>query len=124
MTAFDILAFAGLIELTLFVLLLICAPYMLWCDYLAVMALKRQRDGWGLSDLSKFIGSWILIRGYFLDFLVNAVHMTVRLREWPKELTVTLRLRRHIENNTKHAALCLSIRSNLLDGFDPAGIHR
>lgn len=112
------------IELALFALLLVCAPYMLWCDYLAVMALKRQRDGWGLSGLSQAIGPWILMRGYFLDCLVNTVHMSAALREWPRELTVTKRLRRHIEGNTKHAAFCLKIRTKLLDGFDPAGIHQ
>lgn len=32
------------IELVLFALLLVTAPYQLWCDYLVVMALKRQRD--------------------------------------------------------------------------------
>lgn len=112
------------IELALLVLLLVCAPYMLWSDYLCVMALKRQRDGWGLSVLSKLLGTWILMRGYFLDFLVNTVHMSAVLREWPRELTVTKRLRRHIEGNTQHAGFCLGIRTKLLDGFDPAGVHK
>ena len=90
------------IELALFALLLVFAPYLLWCDYLAIMALKRQRDAkdtpdvkGGLSQWSAAIGPWILIRGYLLDFLVNAVHATIILREFPKELTVTKRLRRH-----------------------------
>lgn len=112
------------IELVLFALLLVCAPYLLWCDYLGVMALKRQRDGWGLSGFSKTIGTWILIRGYLLDALCNFFHMTLVLRELPQELTVTKRLRRHIEGNTRHAPFCLAIRTQLLDGFDPDGIHR
>jgi hypothetical protein len=119
------------IELVLFALLLVCAPYMLWADYLSVMALKRQRDAQdtpdvkgGLSTWAAIAGPWILIRGYTLDFLVNITWMTAILWELPRELTVTHRLRRHIEGNTKHAALCLSIRTKLLDGFDPAGIHR
>lgn len=115
------------IELVLFALLLVCAPYMLWCDYLIVMALKRQRDdklGSGLSGLVQTIGPWVLMRGYFLDCMVNTVHMSAALREWPRELTVTKRIRRHIEGNTRHAAFCLKIRTELLDGFDPAGIHQ
>ena len=112
------------IELVLFALLLVCAPYLLWCDYLGVMALKRQRDGWGLSGFSKAIGTWILIRGYLLDFLCNVVHASILLREFPRELTVTKRLRRHIEGNTSHAAKRLAFRTQLLDGFDPNGIHQ
>ena len=119
------------IELVLFALLLVCAPYMLWSDYLAVMALKRQRDAkdtldvkGGLSKWAAAIGPWILIRGYALDAFCNFIHMTIALRELPQELTVTKRLRRHIEGNTRHAPFCLAIRTQLLDGFDPDGIHR
>jgi len=123
MTTAQILALTGCIELVLLVCLLICAPYQLWCDYLGVMALKRQRDNGGLSGPARFFGSYILIRGYLLDFLCNAVHATILLREFPQELTVTKRLRRHIEGNTVHAAQCLKFRTQLLDGFDPNGIH-
>lgn len=117
------------IELFLFGLLLICAPGMLYADYAAVMNFKRVREdgkagrGPGLTRLQTVCGSYILARGYLLDFFVNTVHMTVRLRELPRELTVTHRLRRHIEGNTKHAALCLSYRMEL-DALDPSGIHR
>ncbi|MES1979540.1 MAG: hypothetical protein V4451_15975 [Pseudomonadota bacterium] len=112
------------VELALLALLLVTAPYQLWCDYLGVMALKRQRDNGGLSGAAKFFGTYVLIRGYLLDFLCNTVHATIILREFPRELTVTKRLRRHIENNTAHAAKCLAFRTQLLDGFDPAGIHQ
>ena len=112
------------IELALFILLLVTAPYQLWCDYLGVMALKRQRDNGGLSGPAKLFGTYVLMRGYLLDFLCNVVHCTVLLRELPRELTVTKRLRRHIEGNTVHAAKCLAFRTQLLDGFDPAGIHQ
>ncbi len=120
----SILALTGWIELGLFAALLITAPYQLWCDYLGVMALKRQRDNGGLSGPAKFFGSYVLIRGYQLDFLCNAVHATILLREFPQELTVTKRLRRHIEGNTVHAAKCLAFRTQMLDGFDPNGIHQ
>lgn len=111
------------IELALFGLLLICAPGMLYADYAAVMNFKRVRQTVGLSKLQTVCGSYLLIRGYLLDLLVNVIHASLILRELPRELTVTHRLRRHIETNTKHAALCLSIRKQL-DALDPAGIHR
>ena len=111
----------------LFGLFLVLAPFQLWADYLCVMSLKRQRDdknGNGLSKHALRLGGYILIRGYTLDCFCNVVHMSIVLCELPRELTVTKRLRRHIEGGTKHAAFCLAIRTQLLDGFDPAGIHR
>lgn len=111
------------IEAALFVLLLICAPGMLYADFAAVMNFKRVRETVGLTRLQTVCGSYILIRGYLLDLFCNVVHATIVLREFPRELTVTRRLRRHIENNTKHAALCLRLRQQL-DALDPAGIHQ
>ncbi len=107
----------------LFGLLLLCAPGMLFADYAAVMNFKRVRNTVGLSKLQAIVGGYILLRGYLLDLFVNVVHMSVLLRELPRELTVTRRLRRHIEGGTKHAALCLRLRHEL-DALDPAGIHR
>lgn len=111
------------IELVLFALLLVCAPGNLYADYAAIMNFKRVRDTVGLSRIQTICGSYILLRGYLLDLLVNTIHMTILLCEFPKELTVTARLRRHIEGNTKHAPRCLQIRYEL-DALDPAGIHR
>ncbi len=111
------------IEAALLAMLLICAPGMLYTDYAAIMNFKRVRNTVGLSKLQSVCGSYILLRGYLLDLFVNVVHMTIWLREFPRELTVTHRLRRHIENNTQHAARCLAFRREL-DALDPAGIHR
>lgn len=111
------------IEAALFALLLICAPGMLYADYAAVMNFKRARDTVGLTKLQTVCGSYILIRGYLLDLFCNVVHASLILREFPRELTVTRRLRRHIEGNTQHAALCLRLRQEL-DALDPAGIHQ
>ena len=125
----DILILTAWVELALFVLLLIFAPLMLWTDYLAVMSLKRVRDiglvggAYSLSRLARAMGTYVLIRAYLLDAFVNVIHMTILLREWPQELTVTSRLHRHIRENTRHSALCFAIRTQLLDGFDPSGVH-
>ena len=115
-------------EAALFALLLLCAPFMLYADYAAVMNFKRVREegktgvGPGLTKLQSVCGSYILTRGYLLDFFVNTVHMTILLRELPRELTVTRRLRRHITDGTRHAAFCLRFRQQL-DALDPAGTH-
>lgn len=139
------------IELVLFVLLLVCAPTMLWADYLAVMNIKRVRDlgkigmGPGLSKWAARVGTYVLIRGYLLDALVNTLHMTALLREWPKwpqwsrrnqyksfsswllkdgELTVSERLKRHINTpGSPHQALCLKLRADWLKDYDVSGGH-
>ena len=125
----NILIYTAWVELALFIALLFFAPLMLWEDYLAVMNIKRVRDmglaggAYSLSKLARALGAYVLIRGYMLDMFVNVIHMTILLWEWPKELTVTSRLHRHIRDKTEHAVLCLEIRTKLLDGFDPNGIH-
>lgn len=129
MTAPEILWLTLWIELAILPFMLYDAPDTLLVYYWAIMNLKRVRDdgkkgGPGLSPAAVRIGTRTLIRGYVYDFLVNAVHMTWRLKELPRELTVTRRLRRHIESNTKYAAYCLEMRTQLLDGFDPNGIHQ
>ena len=109
-------------EAALFALLLLCAPFMLFTDYAAVMNFKRVRQTVGLTKVQSVCGSYILVRGYLLDCFVNAIHMTLILRELPRELTVTRRLRRHIEGGTRHAAFCLRFRRQL-DALDPSGVH-
>jgi hypothetical protein len=111
------------IEAGLFVLLLITAPGQLYADFAAVMNFKRVRDTVGLTRLQTVCGSYILARGYLLDLFVNVFHVSLILGELPRELTVTRRLRRHIEGDTKHAALCLRFRQEI-DALDPSGIHR
>lgn len=117
------------IELALFGLLLICAPGQLFSDYAAVMNFKRVREngklglGPKITRIQTFCGSYLLVRGWLLDCLVNTVHFTALLGfELPRELTVTKRLRRHIQENTEHAAFCLKVRQEL-DALDPAGTH-
>ena len=112
-----------MIYFALFVL--VYAPYALWRDYLAVMNLKRTRDNGGLHLTAKCLGFVILALGYLQDFFVNVLHMSVLFLEVPKELTVTARLTRHIEQGSGwRQSLALWLTSTLLDAFDPAGKHR
>ena len=77
----------------------------------------------GLSKIAGLLGGYLLLRGYFLDLVVNVVHMSLYLREWPKELIVTKRLNRHIDGSTDRAIKCIEIREKLLNNYDPNGVH-
>jgi hypothetical protein len=112
--------------LALLVLYLVVAPFLLWCDYGLVMNLKRVRDLGLMTPAMKYLGGYVLLRGYFHDLVVNLVHMSLLLGEFPRELTVTARLRRHIEQGVPgyRQHVCLLMRTQLLDNLDPNGIHR
>ena len=149
MSALQVLQITGWVELALLVMLLACAPEMLWVHYLAVMNLARvKRTELGLTKWSTAVGTYVLLRGYFLDFLCNMIHMTLLLREWPLipwaemfrglaavrsvaqfkdwlhvtlkyEWIVTARLTRHIDGpDGRNKDYCLYIRTEFLDRFD------
>ena len=97
----------------------------LWVYYLAVMSLARAKDAGLLTPLTNGVGTLVLIRGLLLDFIVNVFVMTPLLREWPRETTVTARLKRHNQRSPlnswgKRVALWFE---PVLDPFDPKGDH-
>jgi hypothetical protein len=97
--------------------------YVLWILYLAVMNLKRARDMGKLSKTAKFLGTPVLFVGYILDAILNILVMTIILLEFPQELTVSERLKRHNRYSTgwrKSVALWFE---PLLDPYDPSGDH-
>lgn len=118
------------IELFLFTLFLLSAPLELWLHYLAIMNLARVRDkeGAGLTKPALIFGSYLLIRGYFLDAFVQFTWMTIYFREWPQEWTVTGRIKRHSNGvDGWRKDKCLIIQRDLLKWFDAKhtdGIHR
>lgn len=118
------------IEAVLFVLLLVCAPYQLWCDFAGVMNLKRVRDkaktgeGPPLTRWELWLGTYLLTRGVLLDVLVNCVHTSIYLLEWPQETLVTTRINRHVATGSGwRYKRCLYIREQLLNNLDPRGTH-
>lgn len=139
------------VELGLFGLLLVCAPQMLWADFLAVMNIMRVRDlakenkGPAPAKWAYRVGIYILIRAYLLDAFVNLIHMSIWLREWPLlprwsrrgqykkfsawllkdgELTVSERLQRHIDTpDSPHRELCLQLQAYWLSSYDTSARH-
>lgn len=107
-------------------LLLIRLPFTLWVFYLAVMNLKVVRDTTGLHPRTKVLGSIVLIEGYVKDFLVNIL-LSIVLLEFPRELTVSERLKRHnVPGTNRLSAWRYRVAQwfePLLDPHDPSGDH-
>ena len=93
-----------------------------WVMYLAIMALKRQRDR--LTWVAKTFAYPVLYTGLITDAIYNVIIGTVIFIQWPKEWLFTDRLERNLASSRgwrwKWARwFCV----NLLDPFDPAGRH-
>lgn len=101
------------------------ATYSLWLHYLAVMNLKRARDAGMLTKTTTALGTPLLFRGYLLDVYVNVLVMSALLLEFPRELTVTARLKRHDKDAPRGAWSRKVVQwfRPLLDPFDPKGKH-
>lgn len=99
------------------------ACYGLWVFYLATMNLKRVRDSGGLSPWALRFGYPVLFTGLLLDIAVNWFVVTLILLEWPRETTVTARLKRHNRESTGWRKAVVQFFEPLLDPFDPSGNH-
>jgi len=99
------------------------AFYILWILYLAVMNLKRVRDLQGLHPAVKALGTPILFIGWTLDTLLNWFVMTIILLEFPKETTISARLKRHNRHGKGFRKKIAEKFEILLDAFDPSGDH-
>lgn len=98
--------------------------YILWIFYLAVMNLKRARDSReGLSKLAYYLGVPILIVGLILDFIINVFILSILFLEFPRETTVTSRLKRHKLAGGWRSKVVKKFFVPLLDQFDPSGVH-
>ena len=100
------------------------ALYTLWIFYLAVMNLVRARDAGKLTRVAYCLGLPIFIVGLALDVALNWVVLSAILLEWPRETTMTARLRRHFQTpGTWRYSVAVWFGVNLLDAFDPSGMH-
>lgn len=104
----------------IYVILIVWA---LWVFYLASMSLSRAKSEGTLSTPAYIAGYPVLLVGLLLDLLVNIIIFTVILFEWPKELTVTRRLKRHIRLDGWRGKIATWLAKYILDPFDPSGRH-
>ena len=99
-----------------------CSPFFLWVYYLAVMGLKHVRDTTGLKGLTLYLGSVALAIGYILDAYVNVFVLSFVLLEFPRETTVTSRLKRHYKLKGTWGFKVALWFIPLLEPYDPGHI--
>ena len=88
-------------------------PPVLWCFYLAIMnlvAVRNDKTGPGLNDESKRLGLLILVPGYTSDALCNIVWVTLITLQWPRELTVTSRIQKLVDQSQDSYQRRLAVR--------------
>lgn len=97
---------------------------VLWVMYLAVMALQRARDAGVLSPFATRAGQALLAVGTVWDALCNLLPVTVIFVEWPREATVSARLRRLVQSPPGwRRRLAVWYAVVLLNPFSPGGPH-
>jgi hypothetical protein len=104
------------------VLTLLGLTYGLYVFYAAVMNLQRVRDMGLLTPMAKVLAYPTLVIGFTLDLLVNIFVFSIVLFEFPKELTVTARLRRH-HSSKGWRLMVVKFLEPILDPLDPSGDH-
>jgi len=118
------LPFNNLLQLAAVTLLL---AWFLWIFFLAVMNLKRVRDMGKLGKTASVAGAPALVIGMTLDVVVgNWLLASLVLWEFPRwgEWTLTARLKRHKRESTgRRKRIADWLGSELLDHFDPDGVH-
>lgn len=96
-----------------------------WIQYLAIMNLQRARDAGTLPRVAYIVGQPLLYIGLLCDMLLNVVWITIMFGfDPPREFLVTQRLERYKHGPDgwrKRLAAWWAV--NLLDPFDPKGIH-
>lgn len=98
--------------------------YLLWIFYLAVMSLYRAHKEKKLTLMAKVFGYPVLAVGAIIDALINIVPCTILALDPPKEFLTTQRLERYLSDKTGwRYKVAYFVCSQLLDTFDPSGIH-
>lgn len=95
-----------------------------WAIYVLVMGIYRAHLAKRLTPVTLALSLPFVALGYVMDVLANVTIASVVFIETPREMLVTDRLKRHIEQgNGWRQSLASYICDNLLDVFDPSGNH-
>lgn len=91
--------------------------------YVACMGMIRARAENKLNALLWLLCLPFVTVGVLFNTLHNIFIMTILFAELPREWTVSVRLRRHINTDTKRGAVARFICIKLLSPFDHTGNH-
>lgn len=119
----EYLIYVGIVLALIYVTMPLAILFV-WVQYLAIMNLQRARDNQTLPRVAYVLGQPFLYFGLLCDCLLNVFWITFMFFDLPREFLVTQRLERY-----KHGPdgwrkrLAAWWATNLLDPFDPKGIH-
>lgn len=103
------------------------ASYALWIFYMAVMNLDKCKRNKTLTKSALVLALPVLVIGFLLDVLVQMTIGTVMFLDIPREITLSARLSRYWNDdpndNNWRKKLAGWMKVNILDPFDPDGIH-
>ena len=107
------------------VLIFLLSLWWLWILYIAMMNVKRALMQGDIPWQAKMLvvpTKWIFD---VVEFFCNVVVCTVIFVDWPKEITVSDRLRRYHRNPTcpTWRMIIVNFIKPMIDPFDPTGTH-
>lgn len=97
--------------------------FLFWGLYVLVMGLYRAKLDGRLSRSARILGAPYLLVGYAMDVFCQMTLATALFMEWPRELLVTARLKRHLAGSGWRYEIAKWMCDALLDPFDPTGAH-
>lgn len=111
--------------MTALTLLLWSAVYLwaFWGLYVLVMGIYRAKLAGRLTSLHMVLGAPYVLIGYFVDVFANCTIAWIFFWERPRELLVTTRLKRYVEQTGWRRKVAVWICDRLLDIYDPTGNH-
>ena len=105
------------------IIYIVLSLYVMWVFYLAVMNLKRARDEKKLTPLVTAVATPLIVIAVALDIVLNIVLLTVVFMEFPKEYTISQRLKRYNTTEKGYRLKVARFMEQFLDPFDPSGEH-
>lgn len=97
--------------------------YVFFIMYVSAMGMIRaHREGKLNTILWVLCVPWVVI-SWVIDVIHNLTLFTILYCEFPRELTVTERLKRHVSEHTFRGKLSRWIAETVLNPFDYSGNH-
>lgn len=112
-----------MIWLALYPLYSVLALAILEGHYLIIMCLKPAHDAGTLSPLMTVFGNIVFVTGYAWDIWCNLTVVSPWMLDWPREFTVSAKLRRLVIGSDWRARWSIRLAEQCLNPFSPGGPH-
>lgn len=97
--------------------------YVFFLVYVTCMNIIRAHDEGKLNGLLWVLSLPLVIVGLLIDFLHQVTLFNLIFWDWPRDLTVTARLKRHIRDTTFRGHIARFLCVYVLSPFDHTGNH-